>query len=136
MKMTDQITSHPLDTPSTDILIGNSFPLSLIRRSVSIDPFPTDELRLHLENARLHSFWGHENTLHAASQWLGVDLAPKTERPVVVLSDDGLPQLDSLIFNECFILSPDYRLGFRPVIGAEVASEDIISWTVLKITWK
>ena len=136
MKMTDQIATQPVDTPAADILIGNSFPLSLIRRPVSIEPFPVEKLRSQLGDSMLHSFWGHGNSLRAASLWLGADLAPQTERPVVVLSDEGLPQLDSLVFKECFVLSPDYRPGFRPAVGAEVASEDIITWTVLKITWK
>ena len=134
--MNQPINTQTTDCVSADILLGNSFPLSLIRRPVSIEPFPAETLRGRLEGAQVHSFWGHGNTLKAASQWLGIDLTPKTERPVIVLSEDGLPQLDSLTFHECFILSPDYRLGFRPAIGAEVASEDIIAWTVLSIIWK
>ncbi len=135
--MTSLISMIPTDfQPCSDILLGNSFPLSLIRRPVAIEPFPAETLQERLQEAVLHSFWGHGNTLKAASQWLGEDLTPKTERPVILLSSEGLPQLDELVFRECFILSPDYRSGFRPAIGVEVAPEDILAWTVLKIEWK
>ena len=125
-----------IDIFSRDILLGNSFPLSLIRRPVSIRPFPAEELRRLLKDTALHSFWGHGNTLRVASQWLGVDLTPKMERPVIVLSSDGFPQLDALLFRKCYILSPDYRQGFRPAIGAEVSEDDIVNWTALEMIWE
>lgn len=125
-----------IDIFSWDILLGNSFPLSLIRRPVSIKPFSAEELRRLLKGTALHSFWGHDNTLRVASQWLGVDLTPKMERPVIVLSPDGFPQLDALLFRKCFILSPDYRQGFRPAIGVEVSEDDIVNWTALEMIWE
>ena len=123
-----------LDTSS--ILIGNSFPLSLIRRAVRIVPIDKEELFTTIKDRQIASFWGHSNTLTAVNGWLEIDLTPKTERPALCLSDDKLPQLDGVEYRECFILSPDYRPGFRPAIGMEVAKEDILGWQVLRITWK
>ena len=82
------------------------------------------------------SFWGHANTLVAVNAWLGIDLKPKTERPALCLSEDKLPQLDGMTHNTCYILSPDYRDGFRPAIGSEVDASDITGWQVLRICWE
>ena len=120
---------------TSPILIGNSFPLSLIRRNVRIEPVGRDELLATIKGRQIASFWGHSNTLAAANDWLGVDLTPKTERPALHLSDNKLPQLDGMEYQACFILSPNYRPGFRPAIGAEVDAADILGWQVLKIIW-
>lgn len=117
------------------ILIGNSFPLSLIRRKVVITPCTLDELQKKLENAQIVSFWGHRNTLNVINQLLGKDLTPETERPVLTLSPDNNPVLDGAEFSECWILSPDYRKNFRPAIGEEVTVNDIIFWQCLKISF-
>lgn len=117
------------------ILIGNSFPLSLIRRKVVITPCTLDELQKKLENTRIVSFWGHCNTLNVINQLLGKDLTPETERPVLTLSPDNNPVLDGTEFSECWILSPDYQKNFRPAIGEEVTVNDIISWQCLKISF-
>ena len=121
---------------TSPILIGNSFPLSLIRRSVHIVPVGRDELLAAIKGRQIASFWGHANTLAAANGWLGVDVTPKTERPALSLSLDKLPLLDGVEYHECFILSPDYRPGFRPAIGAEVDAADILGWQILKIIWE
>ena len=117
------------------ILIGNSFPLSLIRRKVVIEVVSREAVLEFVQGKAVVSFWGHANTLSAANGWLGVDLTPKTERPALCLSDDKLPQLDGVEYKTCFILSPDYRPGLRPAIGSEVDSVDILGWQVLKISW-
>ena len=123
------------NTDEKKVLIGNSFPLSLIRRSVHIEPIDREELLAAIKGREIVSFWGHANTLSAANGWLGVDLTPKTERPALCLSDDKLPQLDGVEYKTCFILSPDYRSGLRPAIGSEVDAVDILGWQVLKISW-
>ena len=121
---------------ASPVLIGNSFPLSLIRRSVRIEPVGRDELLAAVKGRPIASFWGHANTLAVANGWLGVDLTPKAERPALSLSEDKLPLLDGVECQECFILSPDYRPGFRPAIGSEVDATDILGWQVLKIIWE
>ena len=123
------------NTESPSILIGNTFPLSLIRRSVRIVPVSKETLLDEAKGRRIVSFWGHANTLAAVSHSFGLDLTPSCERPVLGLSQDNLPLFENNVFRECFILSPDYWKHFRPVIGIEVAEEDIAAWQVLRISW-
>ena len=117
------------------VLIGNTFPLSLIRRRVEIAPVALAELVALLQNRPVASFWGHTSTIHAANAILGIDVTPATARPPIQLSPDGLPSLDGIVFTECFALSPDYVPGFRPAIGEEVPAGKITGWQVLRILW-
>ena len=121
---------------TSPILIGNSFPLSLIRRRVRIVPIGREELLAEIKVRQIASFWGHSNTLAAVNEWLNKDLTPKTERPVLCLSEHKLPQLDGMEYQTCFVLSPDYQTGFRPAIGSVVDAADILGWQVLKIIWE
>jgi hypothetical protein len=123
-----------MNTPP--FLIGNSFPLSLVRRRAEIEPRPLDELRESLRTRPWHSFWGHSNTIQAANALLGVDVSPASERPAITLSEERLPSLEGTTVRECWILSPDYRPGFRPPPNIEVAPEKILGWQVVRITWK
>lgn len=119
------------------ILVGNAFPFSLVRCARLVaERKPLAELRAALAVAEVASFWGHENTRSAAETVLGVRLAPRTERPAVTLSPEGLPILDGDVFDICWLLSPDYPKGFRPAIGAEVTPDQIKGWHVLKLTWQ
>ena len=118
------------------ILVGNSFPLSLIRRRVTIEPRCLDEFRSVAAKSEVCSFWGHANTVAVAQQFLGIDVAPDRERPVLTLSAQGFPIFAGTVFRQCWILSPNYRPGFRPAVGEEVASRDILDWQVLLISWK
>lgn len=118
------------------ILIGNSFPLSLIRRKVVVEPMPLDRLREAISAADgILSFWGHANTLPAAEQAVGQSLAPASERPVLALSPDQYPVFQAKTFTECWILSPDYTENFRPKVGEEVPADKIQSWQVLRMEW-
>jgi hypothetical protein len=118
------------------ILIGNSFPLSLIRREVAIRPVDLNKLKQAVaENGPICSFWGHRNTLAPASDMLGSDLSPAGDRPVLSLSPEGLPMLEGATFRDCWILSPDYIENFRPQVGEEVPAEKIRSWQVLHMQW-
>ncbi len=118
-----------------DVLIGSTFPLSLIRRKVQIEPSSLSELSALAARAVVHSFWGHSNTYAAASAMLGFNVAPRKERPAISLDEDKLPALDGISFRDCWILSPDYVSGFRPEIGAEVSPGKIANWQVLRIRW-
>lgn len=117
------------------ILIGNSFPLSLIRRPARMTPCPLSDLQKELETGEIVSFWGHRNTLAAANELLGNDLEPATERPVLRLSASDLPELEGIEFSECWIISPNYKSNFRPAVGEEIPPEMISSWQCLKITF-
>lgn len=75
------------------VLLGNAFPLTLVRRSVRIEPRPLDELRREVAARGVVSFWGHDNTLPAARALLGFDPAPATGRPALTLNADLLPLL-------------------------------------------
>ncbi len=118
-----------------DILIGNSFPFSLITRDVDVRCVSLDAARKAFAGADVHSFWGHSGTVAAASAFLGVDVRPKAERPPVVLSSDGFPTLDGITFSSCYICSPIYRKGYRPAIGAEASAADILDWRLLRVDW-
>lgn len=120
-----------------DMLVGNSFPVSLIRGcGVVIHEITTEELIARGRSSHVYSYWGHENTRMAAEKVLGVSLKPESERPAVVLDEENRPSLGGRSFSECYVLSPDYRRGFRPAIGSEVAPADITGWHALKIEWK
>ena len=118
------------------ILIGNSFPFSLVRcERLIVEQKPISELKDALASAEVASFWGHENTRAAAESVLGVSLATNGVRPAVTLSSTGRPVLNGEEFSSCWLLSPDYPEGFRPAIGQEVGLYQIAGWHVLKLTW-
>jgi hypothetical protein len=120
----------------TPILLGNSFPMSLVRRRVVIEPRTIGELRQVLVERGFRSFWGHENTVVCAEALLGVLVRPKQERPALVLDQERYPALEGEASTECWILSPDYCQGFRPAVGEEVRMSDIIGWQVLRMVWE
>jgi hypothetical protein len=122
---------------SEKILIGNSFPFSLLRCvRLTVESLSISVLKASLAESEVVSFWGHSNTRMAAESVLGVSLLPRVERPAITLSSGGLPMLDGDVFDTCWLLSPDYPKGFRPAIGAEVGLDQIAGWHVLKLTWK
>ncbi|MEG2075886.1 MAG: hypothetical protein RRY34_05210 [Victivallaceae bacterium] len=117
------------------LLIGNSFPLSLIVRRVVIEPISLDEFRRFAGGKVIHSFWGHSNTLAAAGAECKVDLTPREERAVVTVSPEGFPVFDGMTFGVCFLISPFYCRNFRPAVGEEVPAEMIKDWQILKLIW-
>ena len=124
-------------TEEKKVLIGNSFPFSLIRcNRLIVEQKPISELKDALASAAVASFWGHENTRTAAESVLGVSLATNGVRPAVTLSSTGRPVLNGEEFSSCWLLSPDYPEGFRPAIGTEVGPEQIKGWHVLKLSWQ
>ena len=119
--------------PMPPILLGNSFPLSLIRRAVRIDQRTVAELRQAVGERGCVSFWGHGNTLEAAKTILGFDPTLPSLRPALTLNGDGFPSLNGAVFEEVWVLSPDYREGFRPAIGCEVTPDQIVGWQILRL---
>lgn len=115
------------------VLLGNSFPLSLIRRPVIIEPRPLADLQRAAAKCGFLSFWGHSNTLSAARSVLGFDPTPPVERPALKLDDAKLPSIGGQTFSEVWVLSPDYFPGFRPKIGEEVSSQEIRGWEALRV---
>lgn len=113
------------------ILVGNIFPTSLIRRSCTVEVKTMQALKDALEGREIVSFWGHANTLAAVQSRFGLDLRPATERPAVTLDDQALPSFGGDSFGCVWVVSPDYRPGFRPAIGVEVSPEDILDWHVV-----
>ncbi len=132
---TDVVVMEKEKEKMKSFLVGNSFPLSLIRRKVVIEEATMEEFKEVCHEGKLHSFWGHENTRAAAEEVLGVSVKPKEERPAVTLTAEGFPTLDGEVFEVCYVLSPNYRGAFRPKIGEEVSSEQIASWHLLKMIW-
>ena len=118
------------------ILISNSFPFALVRREMTAMPMPLSALQECLRTRPFVSAWGHANTLQAAHAIVGVDLTPQSERPALTLSAEQLPSLDGQAFTECWLLSPEYKAGFRPKINEEVPAEAITGWQALRLMWK
>ncbi len=118
------------------ILVGNSFPFSLIRAVVTVTPVEIEHFRNIVAKAEIHSYWGHNSTIVAANQLLQIDVTPESERPALHLSQFNRPILNGYEFIECWILSPNFIENFRPRIGEEVLPEKIKSWHVLNIRWK
>ncbi|MGI6355059.1 MAG: hypothetical protein GX937_01600 [Lentisphaerae bacterium] len=125
--------AHP--SAANVLLVGNSFPLSLVRRAVLIRPSNRKEFHVACVGREIASFWGHANTLAAASAFAGVDLTPRCERPALVLSAEGYPCFDGEEFQECWVLSPDYKVNFRPAVGVEVPADKICGWQILHLSW-
>jgi len=118
------------------VLVGNSFPLSLVRRPVAIRPRPMEELRALLAERGAASFWGHASTLARVSAALGCDLTPDTSRPALRLNDSLLPELDGVAYDQCWVVSADFIPGYRPAVGEEVPPEKITGWQVLCVDWQ
>jgi hypothetical protein len=118
-----------------EALIGNTFPVTLIRRDVGIRVVSVNNLREMLAGANIFSFWGHPATLVAAEQMLRVPLKPLEPRPALGLDAEKFPCLYGHSFRICFVCSPDCRLGYRPKIGEELLPDDILGWQTLRIEW-
>jgi hypothetical protein len=128
--------SSSLQVMGHAVLVGNSFPLSLIRRPVRIEPIAIDALRAQLNERPAVSFWGHAVTVGHASALLGVDLTPETDRPALLLDAAGFPTLGEHVFRDCFVLSPEFVPGYRPAIGEEVPAARITGWHALHLFWE
>ena len=124
-----------MNAPENHVLIGNAFPLSLVRRQVLISVIDQSSFQHLVKSAVLHSFWGHSNTLEAVNTFLGVDVSPRVDRPVLSLSAEYLPRLDGMSFRNCCVVSPDYVPGFRPGIGEVIPADVILGWQILEMSW-
>jgi hypothetical protein len=116
-------------------LLSNSFPFSLIRRRLIVEPRHESDLITLMHQRPWVSAWGHENTLALASSIVGHDLRPSTQRPALTLDAHQLPLLDGQSFDEAWLLSPTFVPGFRPAIGQEPTPADIQHWQVLQLRW-
>ena len=117
------------------ILISNSFPFSLVRRPMRVEPRSVGELLTAMHEHPWVSAWGHENTVALASTLACADLRPATPRPALALDEALLPNLNGQSFEEVWLLSPDYTPGFRPQIGQDVPAEVITGWQVLHLAF-
>ena len=122
------------------VLIGNTFPLTLVRGwRVSVEEVEVETLREALARGSVRSFWGHEETRGMAEAWLGLSegaLTTRVWRPALVLDDEGLPMLDGVSFRECWVLSPDVAGGGRPAGGGAANAASIVGWHVLRLRWE
>lgn len=118
------------------ILVGNTFPLAMVKREVRIYPISLESLRKRvLGAAEICSYWGHANTEHVAQEILGVKFPAEDFRKPLSLSPRGYPMWGNAEFKKCHVLSPDYRNGFRPSINKEVTPDEILSWKALVLEW-
>ena len=120
---------------SKHVLIGNTFPLTLVRgHRVTVEEIAPERFRAETVGAEVCSFWGHANSRAEAAAVAGVDLVPREERPVVTLDGAGYPVLDGRRFQACYVLSPD-RAGAMVRSGEEIPAEAIAAWHFLKLSW-
>jgi len=117
------------------VLIGNTWPMTLVRSEISIVPISYRELYNTLRKSKVFSFWGHKNTLEVVRKQLGLDLTPKEERPAVNLSPLKYPVFQNEVFKTVYVVNPTYVDGFRPAIGEEVTADKIEDWVVLRIQY-
>jgi hypothetical protein len=115
------------------VLISNSFPFGLVRRPLRVTPRSIEELREVVRARRWVSAWGHENTVEPASDIVGVDLRPAVPRPALTLDAADRPRLGALGFDEIWLVTPEYRPGFRPPVGLTVEGQHIVAWRVLQL---
>lgn len=87
------------------VLVGNVFPTSLVEREVIITPISIEEARQYMKDGFL-SYWGHPNSIKAASDFIGFDLTPKTDRPAIAIDNNLLPSLDGTPSNTVIVISP------------------------------
>jgi hypothetical protein len=116
-------------------LLGNTFPVSLMRHQIRVETRSLGELKGELKRREWVSFWGHENTLGAAEKALGVSVRPKTPRPPLSLDSENLPTLEGRAYDECWVLSPENEGGARPGAGAELFADQVRGWRVLCLKW-
>lgn len=117
------------------LLLGNSFPLSLISRTVVVHPMSMACLKRELVGRPVLSFWGHDNTAPLVSARLGVTIRPGTPRPTLSLGKNGYPEMNGQSFQECWIVSPVRHDKSRLRIGEEVQASSIIGWQILRLYW-
>ena len=113
--------------------IGNTFPTSLIRRTVCIKPIDKDYLGILVGESNLHSYWGHPNTIEAAKNFLGFDVTPPSARRAIVLTSDNLPTLDGVLLDGIIVVSPTYAAGYRPAEGEVSSPDKIMCWQLLYV---
>lgn len=113
--------------------IGNTFPTSLIRRTVTIRPLDKDFFDEFVKKHTLHSYWGHANTIAAANDFLGVDVTPPSARRAIVLTSDNLPTLDGVLLDGIIVVSPTYVAGYRPAEGEVSSPDKIMCWQLLYV---
>ena len=114
--------------------IGNTFPTSLIRRTVTIHPIDKAfYASLVSSNAKLHSYWGHANTIAAANQFLGMDVTPPSERRAIALNEEKRPMLDGVLLDGIIVVSPTYVTGYRPAEGEVSSPDKILDWQLLLV---
>lgn len=119
---------------SKKILLGNSFPMGLVKRPARLTPLRKEDLLALLKDKEIVSYWGHQNTVSLASAYLGREIPCR--RVALGLSRDLFPSIDGETFQEVILLTPEYRSGFRPQIGVEPTPEDIREWGVLRISFE
>lgn len=125
-----------MNTQMDRILIGNSFPLTLIRgHRVVCEEIALDALRTALAAGGVASFWGHENTRAVAEAILGVGLKPACDRPALGLDPEGYPVYGGVRHRVCYVLSPDYVEAHRPAVGEVVPADAIRAWHALRLVW-
>lgn len=120
-------------------LIGNSFPWSLVRREITAVPLTVAEFRQEIAEIQLVSFWGHPETLADVSGLCGRDVTPQQKRLALSLSPEKLPELNGTAFRVCYLVSPDYRVSFRPSLNPDPEcpeTPEIDGWSILKINWQ
>ena len=129
--------SSPPSLNVSHLLIGNSFPLALIKIPVRIFPLSLQLVRQMLRNAKsVTSYWGHDNTLRSISELLEEDLTPHTPRPSLLIDPFGCPVMGGKAFSHCIVASPVFPTGIRPNSNDQSKIlKDLTGWNFRLIDW-
>lgn len=124
------------------MLIGNTYPASLIRRDTLFRPISLNDAQQFVRIAQEIgegpiSYWGHSNTVALASGMLGVDLTPREERPTITLDNEAFPTLYGKAHQMVLVVSADIRPDhIKPRSDkSEYKPEDIAGWRYLLVTF-
>lgn len=116
-------------------LIGNTFPMGLIARTVRIMPSSREALVRTVADTTVFSFWGHAESLAAVSDFLGFSVTPRAPRPALQLDRGGWPTLHGVRFRECWVVTPKPVPGLRPANVDSPAQAPTNQWSVLRMQW-
>lgn len=121
---------------NSPILISNSFPFSLIRRRVVVEPSTVPDLLTAMHARPWVSAWGHQNTVDLASKLLSADLRTRIEKPTLTLQETRLPQFEGNVFSEVWLLSITPIDGLSREEQREIQPHQIKDWQVLRLVWE
>lgn len=123
------------DIPKPYVLIGSSFPMSITRSRVEVEPIDLDTFKAEIDGLDVVSAWQHSNTLVAVKEYTGLDLTPPIVRPRIRMTEDTKrPCIEweewrfPLVFSKMYAVIPLYKEVVNGV-------PDVTDWNILRLSW-